>query len=978
MGKAATTVSTQRKTDPRRLGQLFRGELDWIVMKCLEKDRNRRYETASALAADVQHYLNDEPVLACPPSAWYRFRKFARRKKTALVIAACVLLALAGITGGIGWAVRDRAAQEEWIEAERRAQEEALDQTVETILNDTGPLIDQGKWPEALAAVERADKLLEAAGRTDRPTRMLELRKELTMAEHLDEIYRGSIVIVSTRPETKPGVQAPRRWSFEDEPVWGRGQDAGFAKAFRDFEIDVDALLPTDAAAQITRRSTRAALIRALDGWAAVRRRDRGQNDPGWKKLVEIACQADPDPWRNRCRETMLRDDRQALEQLADAVPIRQLPPATLCLLGMTLKEVGALDKAMGLLRRAQQQYPDDLWLNHTLGYFSCNAFQPPRLDDALRFYTVVSALRPRFAPIHLILGNTLMNKGAPDDAMTEYTKAIELDPKNATYWQQRGWNYLWKLRDYDKARLDSSEAIRLYPKFSQALCDRAVAYRELHQYDKCLGDLDKIIGLEPEHRAIVPDVYNNTAWYLAAASEPKERDGRQAAALAQLAVKTVALAQLAVTEMPTNANCWNTLGAARYRAGSWKEAIAALVKSMDLRKGGDSFVWFFLAMAHWQLGEKEKARPWFDRAVAWMDEHQPRNEQLLRFRSEAAELLAVKDARDYLARSHFNLAEMLVQKKQPREAIKEYRTAIAGWEKLAADFRDKPEFRGHLAWTYNHLAAALIASKQPDEAEKAYRDASALLVKLVEEFNQEGHRGALAYNSDLLGHLSKEKGRFSQAASAFRQAMTVWQKLHADFRKDDYRKYQSLSQGWLFEALVAQTRQIENDVTLADGNRRDKAQACRTEATELAQDGLRRGLQTPTSLNNTAWRLATDANPANRDPALAIALAKLAVEREPKQGMWWKTLGAAQYRARDWKVAVEALSKSMELRTGGDSFDWFFLAMAHWKLGEKEKAHKWFDRAVAWMDEHQPRNEQLLRFRSEAAELLAVKDGKK
>src|SRR5262249_21297358 len=81
LGPAAVTVSADRQSEPRRLSQLFRGELDWIVMKALEKDRNRRYETASAFAADVQRYLNDEPVHACPPSAWYRFRKFACRNK---------------------------------------------------------------------------------------------------------------------------------------------------------------------------------------------------------------------------------------------------------------------------------------------------------------------------------------------------------------------------------------------------------------------------------------------------------------------------------------------------------------------------------------------------------------------------------------------------------------------------------------------------------------------------------------------------------------------------------------------------------------------------------------------------------------------------------------------------------------------------------------------------------------------------------
>jgi WD40 repeat protein/serine/threonine protein kinase len=101
LGQAAATVSANRKSEPRRLSQLFRGELDWIVMKALEKDRNRRYDTVSSFAADVQRYLHDEPVQACPPSAVYRFRKFARRNKAALMttatIASAVTLALAGL-----------------------------------------------------------------------------------------------------------------------------------------------------------------------------------------------------------------------------------------------------------------------------------------------------------------------------------------------------------------------------------------------------------------------------------------------------------------------------------------------------------------------------------------------------------------------------------------------------------------------------------------------------------------------------------------------------------------------------------------------------------------------------------------------------------------------------------------------------------------------------------------------------------------
>jgi serine/threonine protein kinase/tetratricopeptide (TPR) repeat protein len=100
LGQAAGTVATQRRSDPKRLSQLCRGELDWIVMKALEKDRNRRYDTASAFAADVQRYLDDEPVLACPPSAWYRCRKFARRHKRVLITASAFLvLLLASVVG---------------------------------------------------------------------------------------------------------------------------------------------------------------------------------------------------------------------------------------------------------------------------------------------------------------------------------------------------------------------------------------------------------------------------------------------------------------------------------------------------------------------------------------------------------------------------------------------------------------------------------------------------------------------------------------------------------------------------------------------------------------------------------------------------------------------------------------------------------------------------------------------------------------
>src|SRR5207302_2917013 len=89
----AAYVATHRRTEPKKLGLLLRGDLDWIVMKCLEKDRTRRYETANGLAADVQRHLSSEPVIAAPPSAAYRLRKFVRKHRAGSLMAAALVFA---------------------------------------------------------------------------------------------------------------------------------------------------------------------------------------------------------------------------------------------------------------------------------------------------------------------------------------------------------------------------------------------------------------------------------------------------------------------------------------------------------------------------------------------------------------------------------------------------------------------------------------------------------------------------------------------------------------------------------------------------------------------------------------------------------------------------------------------------------------------------------------------------------------------
>lgn len=142
-GESLASISAQRHMEPAQLTKLVRGELDWIVMKTLEKDRNRRYETANGFAVDVQRYLNDEPVQACPPSAGYRVRKFARRNRGALTTMALVAVALI-------FAVVTLAVSNIWVAWERDEKGRALTDK-EVALEKESAALGKAKVQEELA-----------------------------------------------------------------------------------------------------------------------------------------------------------------------------------------------------------------------------------------------------------------------------------------------------------------------------------------------------------------------------------------------------------------------------------------------------------------------------------------------------------------------------------------------------------------------------------------------------------------------------------------------------------------------------------------------------------------------------------------------------------------------------------------------------------------------------------------------------------
>jgi serine/threonine protein kinase len=171
-------------------------------------------------------------------------------------------------------------------------------------------------------------------------------------------------------------------------------------------------------------------------------------------------------------------------------------------------------------------------------------------------------------------------------------------------------------------------------------------------------------------------------------------------------------------------------------------------------------------------------------------------------------------------------------------------------------------------------------------------------------------------------------------------------------------------------------TLQSMNNVAVACSalGRHAEARKRHEETLALRKVKLPRGHpDTVQSMNALAWILANCPDRKLRDPSKALELAKETVELAPGNGGYRNTLGTAHYRVGDWKNTVKTLMKSTQLRKGGDATDWFFLAMAHWRLGEKDQGRAWYDRAVQAVEKSKRPDEDLRQFHAEAAELLGV-----
>ncbi|MHC4992134.1 MAG: tetratricopeptide repeat protein [Planctomycetota bacterium] len=213
---SAEAIARHRHTDVRSLTRTLRGDLDWIVMKCLEKDRTRRYETANGVALDIERYLSQEPVLAGPPSASYRVRKFVRRNRVPVAVAASmVVLVLGGITGtsvGLVWALREAEAARVAESAESVARGEAQ-ANAERASAEAAEASRQRSIAEAVNRFLTGD-LLSAVAPSTRAGR----GRDVLMREVLDEAAKR--IDAASRPGGRfadaPVVEAAIRETLSD------------------------------------------------------------------------------------------------------------------------------------------------------------------------------------------------------------------------------------------------------------------------------------------------------------------------------------------------------------------------------------------------------------------------------------------------------------------------------------------------------------------------------------------------------------------------------------------------------------------------------------------------------------------------------------------------------------------------------------------------------------------------------------------
>ena len=282
--------------------------------------------------------------------------------------------------------------------------------------------------------------------------------------------------------------------------------------------------------------------------------------------------------------------------------------------------------EAIAEYRTAIRIRPDYAIAHHNLG--NVLAFQG-NLEEAVAEYRTAIRIKPDLAEAHSTLADTLVQQGKLEEGVTEYRAAIRLKPEFADQFAEQPTRLAFNLTDrgkFEQAILAFRAAVQLKPTDIERHFRLAGALRRQGKREEAVAALGAAVRLKPDDVRAHGEL-------AASLVDPPHRPRREYEDGLQHARKAVELA-------PQDAATHGILAIAEYRCGHWAESLAASERATALRDGETGPDGFFLAMAHWQNGDREQARRWFDKAVAWTRAKAPNVPGLRRWWSEAAELL--------------------------------------------------------------------------------------------------------------------------------------------------------------------------------------------------------------------------------------------------------------------------------------------------------------------------------------------------
>jgi serine/threonine-protein kinase len=487
-----------------------------LAVACLATDPIDRPRDAGAVAtavtthlASVQERLRAAEVEQAAALA----RATAERRARRLTVGLAAAVLGVGLVGGVSW-----------LALERNKAEAA--RGVEGALQTAAQLQGQERWPEALAVVERADAQMTDSTPAELRQRVADRLIDLKAVAQLDDV---------------------RLLMFDHREAAAQA----CAATLRRCGIDVEALEPAVAAERIRERAIRDQLVAAVDDWSLL---------PGdtnlRERLAAIARTADPDDWRNAVRAAAIQKDVPALTKLAESHEIGDQPVRALVLLANALERASPGSSNAGALRvarLAQQRAPGDLYANHQLaGALDDQA--PPRLDEALRYFTTAVALRPRSAAARMNLGYALERKGNLNDAVVAYEESLHLKPDFALAYLNLG-NALQRQGKLDKAIESFHESIRLDPSDSLAHYDLGNALVRSDRPDEAIPAYRAALRIKPDFAK----AQSNLGIALVDAGELGE---------------AITAYQEALHITPTDVFALNNLGRAFQQAGRFDEAV--------------------------------------------------------------------------------------------------------------------------------------------------------------------------------------------------------------------------------------------------------------------------------------------------------------------------------------------------------------------------------------------------------------------